>query len=289
MSLEYIDVSSTSIPTTKNLTHLYNLSLIICLIMAGVSITSLVIPSRIYPTDNLIESFLTNDLVNLLVGVPILLISIRLTHQGKLIGLLLWPGAVMYITYNYIAYIFGMPLGWSLPFYLILVIGSLYVAYCLVVSMDKDVMRQHLIGVIPENLAGGVLVGLGVLFFVRVVNLLVSTLVQGKALPATEMSLLIADSLLSIPWVICGVQLLRRKALGYVTAGGLLLQGSALFLGLILMLLLRPLFIDVPIKMLDILTILAMGSFCFIPFGLFVRGVIHKRAQQNTIKNLALH
>ena len=40
------------------------------------------------------RAFLANDLVNLLIGLPILLGSLELAKRGKLIGLLFWPGAL---------------------------------------------------------------------------------------------------------------------------------------------------------------------------------------------------
>ena len=66
----------------------------------------------------------------------------------------------------------------------------------------------------------------------------------------------------------------RRRALGYVSATGLLFQASMLFIGLVAILLLQPLFSDAPLAMVDVLITLAMGLVCFVPFGLFVRGVV---------------
>jgi len=53
-----------------------------------------------------------------------------------------------------------------------------------------------------------------------------------------------------------------------------LFQACMLFIGLIAVLLLQPLFSDAPLSLTDILITLAMSLVAFIPFGLFLRGVI---------------
>jgi hypothetical protein len=262
------------LPITRKLPVFYHATIVIVLILGGLSIAGLLFPTRIYPTDTLLQSFLTNDLVNLIIGVPILLGSMWLAQQNKLVGLLFWPGALIYVVYNYMAYLFGMPFGWTFPFYVILVIGSLYVALQLVASIDREAVKQQLTGVVHEKLSGGVLIGFGILFFLRVLSILVTTVTGGTKLPATEIALLLSDSVLSIPCVFCGLLLLRRKPLGYATAGALLFQTSTLFIGLTLLLILRPLFTNLAFNLVDILTIFVMGLVSFIPFGLYTRGIV---------------
>ena len=63
-------------------------------------------------------------------------------------------------------------------------------------------------------------------------------------------------------------------ALGYVGGTGLLFQASMLFIGLIAVLILQPFFSDAPFLPVDVLVVFLMGLICFIPFALFVRGVI---------------
>jgi hypothetical protein len=48
--------------------------------------------------------------VNLLIGLPILLGSMWLARRGQLIGLFLWPGALLFVLYNDIIYVFAMPI-----------------------------------------------------------------------------------------------------------------------------------------------------------------------------------
>ena len=73
-----------------------------------------------------------------------------------------------------------------------------------------------------------------------------------------------------------GVLLLRRRPLGYVGGLGLLFAASMLFVGLIIFLLLQPVLTAVPFTPIDVIVVAVMGLVCFIPFGLFARGVASK-------------
>lgn len=55
---------------------------------------------------------------------------------------------------------------------------------------------------------------------------------------------------------------------------GLLFQVSMLFVGLIVLLLVQPMITDAPFVLVDLAVILILGSVCFVPLALFVRGVV---------------
>ena len=74
--------------------------------------------------------------------------------------------------------------------------------------------------------------------------------------------------------MIGGILLWRRKPLGYVTGAGLLFQASMLFIGLIVFLLLQPLLTAAPFALVDTVVTFILGLICFVPFGLFVRGLL---------------
>lgn len=226
----------------------------------------------IYPTEELARTFIPNDVVNLAVGLPILLGSMWLTWRGKWIGLLCWPGALFFVTYNYIAYVFTVPLNWAFVLHLLLVAMSVYTLITLLASMDGNLVQQQLVDKVPERFAGGVLTGLGVLFLFRVIGVLVGSLSGGDALAETELAVNIADFLTVPAWIIGGILLWRRQTFGYVTGLGLLFQGSMLFIALIAFLLLQPVLTNAPFALTDVIVIFVMGLVCFIPFALFLRG-----------------
>jgi hypothetical protein len=266
-------MNAESLPITRNLSTSYTLSIITALLMTGASLMGLLLPPVIYPTEAIRQSSVATDVVNLLVVLPILFGSMALTRRNRLIGLLFWPGALFIITYHYLAYTFIVPFIWQSIAYLTLVLLSTYTIYKLLSSLDSRSIQKQLAGKVPERFAGGVLAGFGFLFFVWRGILMVQSLIGSTVLSRPEFGTAIADVLLAPAWVIVGVSLWRKQAFGYAAGAGLLFQFSMLFIGLFVYFALQPVLADVPFPVNDFVAVLTMSLVCFIPFGLFVRGV----------------
>ena len=87
---------------------------------------------------------------------------------------------------------------------------------------------------------------------------------------------LVADLAISTLWIVGSILLLRQKSLGYASVLGLLIVGSELFIALILFLLLQPILTDTPFAIFDVIVVFIMGLVCFVPTGLFIRGISSK-------------
>jgi hypothetical protein len=242
--------------------------------MAAASVAGLIFGADVYPAEDLRQSFVPTDVANLFIGVPILLGSMWLAQRSRLIGLLLWPGALFFVLYTYLVYVLAMPLNVAFLLHLALLTLSAYTLTGLMASIDGEAVQKRLTGSVPERVAGGVLAGLGLLFFLRVLVVLVSALASQTPVAETELALHVSDFLTAPAMVLGGVLLWRRSRFGYVTGLGLLFQESMLFIGLILVLLLQPLLTGAPFALVDVIVILVLGLICFVPFGLFVRGVV---------------
>ena len=197
-----------------------------------------------------------------------------LERRHKVLGLLFWPGALFFVFYNYLVYLLSMPLNLAFLLHLLLVALSAYTMIALVVSIDAKAVRDRLAGRVFERFGGGVLAGLGLLFLVRVLVVLITGIVDGTPIPHTEVALSATDLLISPAVIIGGLLLWRRRPLGYVAGLGLLFQLSMLFVGLIAVLVLQPLMIEVEFILGDLLAVLIMGLVAFVPFGLYVRGTV---------------
>ena len=263
-----------NLPLIKNLRLGYLFSILIVILTAIASIAGLFFTDTIYPTKELAQSFMANDVVTLFLGLPILLLSMWLTHRGQLVGLLFWPGAIFYGLYNYTIYLFAAPLTIMYPVYLLIVTLSIYTTIGLIASIDGGIVKQRVEENVPIKLAAAPLLGFGVIFIMRAIGIMGDAISTQSTLPATELGLLIADFIACAAWVIGGVLLWRRQPLGYVGGMGLLFSTSMLFVGVIAVLLLQPLFSGGPLLVTDIVVLFVMGLFCFIPFVLYLRGVI---------------
>lgn len=272
--LKNVQIAS-GLPIRKSLRPYVFVSVIIAFVMAGVSLAGLLNPQGIYPAETLRKTFVPNDVVNLFIGLPILFGSMALASRGKWIGLLFWPGALFFVSYNFMVYSLATPVSLMLLAYLALVVLSVYGTIGLVASLDADAAAGRLKGRVPERLAGGVLAGLGGLFLLRVVGLVVSG-AQGSPLLQTELALNITDFLFMPAWILGGIALWRHQPLGYAAGLGLLFQGSMLFIGLIMFFILQPILTSAALAAGDMMVIAVMGCIFFVPFGLFVRGVLKK-------------
>ena len=178
---------TTTLPARRTLTLSYALSLLIAILMAAASVAGLLYPANLYPADELRQSFLPTDLVNLLIGLPILLGSMWLARRGRLIGLLLWPGALFYVLYNYLVYVFAMPLNVAFLLHLTLVTLSLFKGTALLivpkgVSAIKSNADQTMPAWINNFARQEVLLGLPMAFYVAVFVVHLLIVVQNKTL-----------------------------------------------------------------------------------------------------------
>ena len=261
-------------PIKRNLKLVYILSLIIASLWVFTSVSGILLGSTIYPTDELFNTFISNDVVNLLIGLPIILASIILTFRGKLVGLLFWPGSLLFVVYNYMVYVLAMPLNWAVLLYLALITLSLYTIIKLMTIIDGKKIQQRLTGVVHERISGVILVAMGILFMLQAVGAMIDPLINQIHITGTELAVHISDFSISPFLVIGGILLWRRKEFGYVSGLGLLFQASMLFIGLIVFLIIQPLLTTTPFLLVDVLVVFIMGLICFIPLVLFIRGII---------------
>ena len=268
--------SSIASPNDK-LKMAFILSFITSVLVACVSLAGLLFQNSLYPTYELRSAFMANDVVNLFIGLPILLGSMWLSRRGRLVGLLLWPGALLYILYNTIAYLIGRPLSWISIIYLVIVVLCAYAIFDVLRKMDKLFVQRRLSGVVPAILSGWVLIGLGSLFTLRALGMFVQAGINLIVLPRTETGVLVADLVLSTAWITGGILLLLRKPLGYASGLGLLFSGSMLFAALILYLLISPVLTGTAFGLVEVLVVLSMGMSCFVPFFLYLRGVLQDK------------
>jgi hypothetical protein len=214
-----------------------------------------------------------NDLVNLLLVLPILLGSIWLARRGRLVGLLFWLGALFVVFYNSVATVVSVPVNVSFLFNLLLLTLSAYTAIALVATIDAGAVRERLAGNVPERLAGGALIVWGVLFLLLVFGALVDPLRNGVPVSAADRGVHVADLLAAPALIFGGLLLWRRHPLGCVAGAGLLFQVNMLFAGLIAMLLLQPFLSTEALAVGDIVVLGAMWLIGLIPFALYARGI----------------
>ncbi len=259
------------LPVRGGLGTTYALAVLVSILTAACSVAALAAASSVYPTEEVRRAFLPNDVANLCVGLPLLLVSLLLSWRGSWAGLLSLPGALLFVTYNSLAYAFALAFRPAFPVYVVEVLLSGAASIALVVHIDGAAVRQRLMGAVPARFSGAVLGGLGFLFFARGVEEVLRALAGLRLLSRPEFAVDLTDVLVAPAWMAAGILLFRKRALGYVTGFVLLAQASLLFLGLAAFVLAAPHWTGGPRRAADVAVVLGMGMICFIPLGLFVR------------------
>jgi hypothetical protein len=263
-----------NLPIKGNLKLVCILSLIIAGLFGFTSVLGILFGPTIYSTQELLNNFISNDVVNLVIGLPIILVSIVLTLRGKLVGLLFLPGSLLFVVYNYMIYMLAMPLNWVILLYLILVISSVYTITKLFTLINGKKIQQKLTGVVHEKISGAILVALGLLFMLQAGGAMIYPLMNQIQITGIDLAVHISDFTISPFLIFGGILLWRQKTFGYVSGLALLFQASMLFIGLIIFLIIEPLLTTTPFLLVDVIVVSIMGLICFIPLILFIRGIL---------------
>jgi hypothetical protein len=179
------------------------------------------------------------------------------------------------VLYNYIAYWIGVQFGWFTLIFAVLVLLSAYLLFSLLRNIDAEAVKAKLMGAVSEKWSGSVLAAFGVIFSFIAAGVITEAL-AGQAMVTPEVGVSIADMVLSVLLFVGGITLFLRKPIGFASGLGLLFGAATLFIGLIALLLLQPILTGAPFVLTDVIVVFIMGMVCFIPLGLYVRGVVSK-------------
>lgn len=199
------------------------LSIIIVILAIISSLGGLLIPNLYRDNDFVTIVWHGNDLITLFAAIPLLIISLVLSHLGSLRGQLVWLGMLDYMLYNYAYYLFGTAFN---PFFLIYVALFALSIYALIFSLsriDYNGICQKFRAQTPVRWIAGymlfVAMGLIVVYFAQSLNFVATgQLPQIVILSGHPTSMVFAlDLTLVVPlFILGGIWLWNRKPWGYV-------------------------------------------------------------------------
>jgi hypothetical protein len=193
----------------------------------------LLFPTAYRDADWIRAAWFGNDVVTLVVAVPLLLGGLLLVKRRSVQGLLLWLGLIGYAVYNYAFYLFGAALN---AFFLIYVVALVLAAVLLILalaSLDASEIADRFHRAVPAPLIGASLVFVGIGLASVWIALWAAYVFAGRPMPVEPDAFrLIAalDLSLMVPALIVGgVLLWRRLPWGFVIAAIASIQ-AALYL-----------------------------------------------------------
>lgn len=212
--------------TNKKLTLAYVLSGLLAVLLIVSSAAGLLYGARdLYdPYPASLAGLLGQDVITLVVGLPLPLASRWMTARGSTRGLLLWTGALFYFAYSYYFYVIG---GFNALFlvYIAIVSTSLYGLLSLLFSIDPEALKARFGPSTPIRLVVGFFAGYSLLFAFMWVGLIFSSLAASRSLDEVTHAVIAVDLTVLLPLLFFGGLLLwRRRPWGYVLGGFLLVK-----------------------------------------------------------------
>jgi hypothetical protein len=187
-----------------------------------------------YDTVSTAAQMQANDLITLVVGLPLLIISTWMAFRGSLRGRLLLTGTLGFLLYTYMS--MSMLTAYNSLFlvYVALFGLSLYAFILSMLSFDLADLPRHFSPRLPRGWISGVLFAMGGFLFLAWMGRILPPLIHGTT-PALEntttLVIQVMDLVLIMPLAfLSGILLLRRTAWGYLLASVTVLKGLTMAL-----------------------------------------------------------
>lgn len=214
----------------SNLKTPHTLSLFLAALMAAQSLLGRLVPGQYRDAEWIRLTWFGNDLVTLVVVVPLLIASLSLVRRDSLRGFLLWLGVLGYSVYNYSYYMFGASLNAFFPLYVVILVLSLVTLILVLSHTDAARVAAGFHVKTPVRFIGGYLVfvaiGLSLVWF----GMWAAYIFASRPTPVeTEAFKLVAalDTAIIVPvMAFGGILMWRRNAWGGIVAGIAGIQGS---------------------------------------------------------------
>jgi hypothetical protein len=182
-----------------------------------------------------------NDLVNLILCVPLLLVSAYFAAKGSLRGRLVWTGTVFFFLYTYASQSFLTVYN---PLFLVYVAAfslSLYTFAASLLTLDAPRIKESFAGA-PVKVTGYFMYFIAIAIALLWLGLIIPPLMRGERPAALENYTTLVIQALDLGVIvplaaITGNLLLKREAWGYTLASLVLIKGITLGTGVLSMVL----------------------------------------------------
>jgi hypothetical protein len=218
-------------------------ALLLSYLIAGLALVSSVggifIDGLYRGTAFVVSTWLGNDIVTLLVAIPLLLGATALTAQGSARAKLVWIGMLDYMLYNFGFYLFGTAFNWFFFIYVLLFALSIWALVLALMSLDVEQVAAGFSPKTPVKMIAGFMafvgISLSLIYFLQWLGFVnsgeVPSIVTMTGHPTNLVFAL--DLTIVVPVMLVGAVLLwRRRPWGYVLAAMGNVKGAVYMLAL---------------------------------------------------------
>lgn len=206
--------------TNQKMIPLFTLPLAILVII--ISLTGILLPDTyIQETPNWTVQAIGQDIIDLFLITPVLLIAAYFAWKGSRSGALVWVGSLLYFAYTFVIYTFALSFNRFFLLYALTLGLSVYALLYFFYTLPADFSRKPDGSRLPVKTAGWFMVVLGCMFYLLWLSEIVPAAVTGIRPPtlietglrvnpvhALDISLLLPGLILT------GILLLRKHPLG---------------------------------------------------------------------------
>lgn len=182
------------------------------------------------------------DLVTLVVVLPVLIVSASLANRGSPHARLVWLGSLIYLVYSYVISTFVIMFNPLFLVYVAILGCSLYALIVGLVTLDKSEIKACATEKTPVKAVSTYLAVLAILFYFLWLSETIPALVTGKIPQSIQDNGTPTNAVhvLDMAWIlpafgITAVNLWRKQALGYTLAGAMLSYTVLLILAVLSM------------------------------------------------------
>jgi hypothetical protein len=180
------------------------------------------------------------DIVTLVMGLPLLLVSVFIYRKNLLKGKLLLAGILGYFLYTYTSYSFLVMYNSFFLIYVILMSLSFYAFTLTMISFNLETISSCFSKKLPVKLIGGVLIFMSIAVCMMWLGIILPSLKQGitpKILDQyTTLTIQAMDLGFVVPTtILASILLIKRKPSGYLLASVMIIKEVALVTAIIAM------------------------------------------------------
>jgi len=238
-----------------------------------------------WDTVSMVAQMQANDLITLVLGLPLIAISFFWSLRGSLRGRLLLTGTIGFILYTYITMAFGAQYNSLFLIYVALFSLSLFSFILLIKTFDLIKLPRHFSSKLPRRWISGLLFFAALFLSMAWLGRVFATFSTG-AIPqlenTTSMFIQVMDLGIIIPvCIISGVLLIRRHPLGYLLTSISLTKFLTLGIAVSLMGL-NMSRIGAPINLIELSIFLSMSL-----TGILMTIILYKNISEKEIINIS--
>ncbi len=185
---------------------------------------------------------LANDLMVLIMGIPLLAISCYFAAKGSFKGMLVLTGTLAFFLYTYMSYTFLWMYNAMFSVYVILMSASFFAFVLMMLSYNVNDMKAHFSDKLPVKWIGGfqifVAVGIGMLWISKIADSFQNGGVPVGLEHYTTLVIQGMDLAFVVPCAfLSGILLIRKNNWGYLLSSVILLKGITMLTALSAMIL----------------------------------------------------